>query len=112
MTTRAGTHDSARGPSLRVVCVNDVYMLENLPRLKSLVEHHATTQPADRYIVTLAGDFVAPSILASLDKGVGMVDCLNAIPVTHVAFGNHEDDVGTGELRKRSWASCSSATAA
>lgn len=63
--------------------------------------HHAETLPADCFMVTLAGDFIAPSILASLDKGVGMVDCLNALPVTHVSFGNHEDDVGTGELRKR-----------
>lgn len=93
--------DPPAGPSLRVVCVNDVYTLENLPRLRSLVAHHRAERPADRLLVTLAGDFVAPSILASLDKGVGMVDCLNAVPITHVTFGNHEDDVGTGELRKR-----------
>lgn len=93
--------EPARGPSLRVICVNDIYTLENLPRLHSLVRHHATSLPADRLLVTLAGDFIAPSILSSLDKGVGMVDCLNAIPITHVVFGNHEDDVGMAELAKR-----------
>jgi 2',3'-cyclic-nucleotide 2'-phosphodiesterase (5'-nucleotidase family) len=82
-----------RGPSLRLVCVNDVYTLENLPRLRSLVRHHATTAPADVFLVTMAGDFVAPSLLSSLDKGLGMVDCMNAVPVTHAIFGNHEDDV-------------------
>ena len=44
-------------------------------------------------IVTLAGDFLAPSVLSSLDNGKGMVDALNAVPVTHVCFGNHENDV-------------------
>jgi len=91
----------ARGPALRIICVNDVYTLENLPRLKSLVRHHAETAPADALLVTLAGDFIAPSILSSLDKGAGMIDCLNAIPITHATFGNHEDDVGVPELVKR-----------
>ncbi|HWO26909.1 MAG TPA: 5'-nucleotidase C-terminal domain-containing protein [Kofleriaceae bacterium] len=93
--------EPARGPALRIICVNDVYTLENLPRLKSLVQHHAETSPADALLVTLAGDFIAPSILSSLDKGAGMIDCLNAIPITHVTFGNHEDDVGMPELVKR-----------
>ena len=90
-----------RGPALRIICVNDVYTLENLPRLKSLVQHHAEALPAVKLLVTLAGDFIAPSILSSLDKGAGMIDCLNAIPITHVMFGNHEDDVGMAELVKR-----------
>ena len=101
MKTASSTQAQRRGPSLRVVCVNDVYTLENLPRLKRLVQHHAEALPADSFIVTLAGDFIAPSILSSLDKGVGMLDCLNAVPITHVTFGNHEDDVGTRELKKR-----------
>ena len=71
------------GPTLRLVCVNDVYSLEHLPRLKSLVREMATVTPADRLITTLAGDFVAPSLLSSLDHGAGMIDCLNAVPITH-----------------------------
>ena len=99
MTSRA--QGSERGPSLRIICVNDIYTLENLPRLRSLARHHAETLPADHLIVTLAGDFIAPSILSSLDKGVGMLDCLGAIPITHAIFGNHENDVGIAELEKR-----------
>src|SRR5262249_22909258 len=38
---------------------------------------------------------------SSLDAGRGMVDCLNAVGVTHVTFGNHEDDLTTDELRAR-----------
>ena len=87
-----------RGPRLRVIGINDVYSLENLPRLASLVRHHAQEAPADLMLVTLAGDFVAPSLLGSLDFGRGMVDCLNAVGVTHAILGNHEDDLATGEL--------------
>lgn len=90
-----------RGPRLRIVCVNDVYSLENLPRLKSLVEAERARDPADRLLVTLAGDFIAPSMLSSLDKGRGMIDALNTIGVTHVCFGNHEDDIPLDELQHR-----------
>jgi 2',3'-cyclic-nucleotide 2'-phosphodiesterase (5'-nucleotidase family) len=90
-----------RGPRLRLVCVNDVYTLENLPRLRSLVQAYATEDPADLMLVTLAGDFVGPSMLSSLDSGRGMIDCMNAVPITHVIFGNHEDDLPVAELRAR-----------
>lgn len=91
----------ARGPSLRIIAVNDVYTIENLPRLRGLVAHHATHDPADVQIVTLAGDFVSPSILSSIDHGRGMVDCMNAVGVGYVTFGNHEDDIPPEELRLR-----------
>jgi 2',3'-cyclic-nucleotide 2'-phosphodiesterase (5'-nucleotidase family) len=83
------------------VSFNDVYALENLPRMATLVRHWRETDPADAFIVALAGDFVAPSILSSLDSGRGMVECLAAVGVTPVVFGNHEDDVPTRELRAR-----------
>lgn len=89
------------GPKLRVVSFNDVYSLENLPRLKGLIDRLRREDPADAFIVVLAGDFLAPSILSSLDAGRGMVDCLNAIGVDYVIFGNHEDDVPNVELRAR-----------
>ena len=85
--------------TLRIVSVNDVYSLENLPRLKSLVAAHRTG--ADAVIVVLAGDFVAPSLLSSLDAGRGMVDCLNDVGITHVVLGNHEDDLPHAELVSR-----------
>jgi len=86
---------------LRIVCINDVYSLEHLPRLASLLRHYATHDPADRFLATLAGDFIAPSMLSSLDKGRGMIDALNLLGITHVCFGNHEDDISLDELRLR-----------
>ena len=86
---------------LRIVAINDVYSLENLPRLRTLVEHHRATDPADVMLVTLAGDFLAPSILSSLDSGRGMTECMRMVGVTHAIFGNHEDDIPTEALRRR-----------
>ncbi|WP_437779829.1 5'-nucleotidase C-terminal domain-containing protein [Sorangium sp. So ce1097] len=96
----AGDQGTPRGPALRIVCVNDVYSLENLPRLASLVRRHAAG-PADRFLVVMAGDFLAPSLLSSLDHGRGMIDCMNAVPITHAIFGNHEADIDIRELRAR-----------
>ena len=90
-----------RGPSLRIVSVNDVYTLENLPRLYTLVRHYAETEPADAMICVMAGDFLAPSVLSSLDAGRGMVECMNEVGFTHAVLGNHEDDVPTAALRER-----------
>jgi 2',3'-cyclic-nucleotide 2'-phosphodiesterase (5'-nucleotidase family) len=90
-----------RGPTLRLVCINDVYTLENLPRLRTLVQQQASVDPADVLLTILAGDFVGPSMLSSLDAGRGMVDCLNAVPITLVVLGNHEADIPVRELRAR-----------
>jgi 5'-nucleotidase len=90
-----------QGPRLRIVQINDVYTLENLPRLATLIRRQAEDDPVDASIAVVAGDFLAPSILSSLDAGRGMVDCLNALGITHVSLGNHEDDVPVAQLRER-----------
>jgi 2',3'-cyclic-nucleotide 2'-phosphodiesterase (5'-nucleotidase family) len=76
---------------VRVVAISHVYLLDNLPRLATLI--HRARAGVAQLIVALSGDFLAPSVLSSLDNGLGMVACLNALGVTHVTFGNHEDDV-------------------
>lgn len=78
---------------LRIIAINDVYELGNFPRLATLMRELAARDPVDRTLVTLAGDFLAPSLLSSLDQGRGMVALLNALGVTHVTWGNHEDDI-------------------
>lgn len=102
MTDATISSASSRSPmKLRIVTFNDVYVLDNFPRLRSLLCRHAEVDPADALLVTLAGDFLSPSILSSLDAGRGMVDALNALGVTHVTFGNHEDDLAREELVHR-----------
>lgn len=84
---------------LRIILINDVYELQNLPHFKALLE--AKRQGPDKTLVVLAGDFLAPSLLSSLDKGRGMVDVLNQCGITHVCLGNHETDVPSDALAQR-----------
>jgi 2',3'-cyclic-nucleotide 2'-phosphodiesterase (5'-nucleotidase family) len=88
-------------PRLRILSFNDVYSLENLPRMATLVRTLRAAGRDERTLVVLAGDFLAPSLLSSLDGGRGMVECLNAVGVDVVVLGNHEDDVPHAELVAR-----------
>lgn len=76
---------------LRIIQINDVYQLDNFPSFRSLVDQYS--EEPDRTIVVLAGDFVSPSLLSSLDRGRGMVDVMGVAGVTHVCLGNHEADI-------------------
>jgi 2',3'-cyclic-nucleotide 2'-phosphodiesterase (5'-nucleotidase family) len=84
---------------LRIIQINDVYELKNLPHFRTLVDAHS--EAPDEVVVLLAGDFLSPSLLSSLDAGRGMVECLNSCGITHVSIGNHETDVSMAELQKR-----------
>ena len=54
---------------LRIVAINDVYDLANLPRMQTFLAQLAPAPAA----VVLAGDFLSPSTLSSIDGGRGMV---------------------------------------
>jgi hypothetical protein len=92
---------TARSNTLTLVAVNDVYDLEHLPKLRTLVDTVKAERAGGTVITTLAGDFLSPSVLSSLDRGRGMVQVLNAVGVDYACFGNHEADVGLKALRKR-----------
>ena len=85
---------------LRILSINDIYALDHLPRLASLLRAHVLPAP-DVTISIIAGDFVGPSLLSSLDAGRGMVDCLNALGIDYATLGNHEDDISPTELHAR-----------
>jgi hypothetical protein len=51
---------------LRIIMVNDVYELVNFPHLDGVIKQHTVPNT----ITMLPGDFVAPSLLSSLDKGM------------------------------------------
>lgn len=92
--------------TLVFLLADDVYDLENFPYFKSLVDDQRSNQTENnkapnKTLVVLAGDFLAPSLLSSLDKGRGMVDCMNASGVTHICIGNHETDVPMRDLKDR-----------
>jgi 5'-nucleotidase len=84
---------------LRIFQVNDVYELENFPSFKTLVD--SNRGDADQVLIVLAGDFLGPSLLSSLDKGRGMVDAMMMCGFTHVCFGNHETDIPSDAIADR-----------
>lgn len=86
---------------IRLVGINDVYSLAQFPRLATLVAQERQRGLVDVFLFTVAGDFLAPSLLSSLDGGRGMVECLNALGATHVTLGNHEDDLRSDDLLAR-----------
>jgi 2',3'-cyclic-nucleotide 2'-phosphodiesterase (5'-nucleotidase family) len=106
---RSSIATTTMGLWLRIIQINDVYELNNFPNLRTLIEEHKSSPESengpDKTLVVCAGDFLAPSLLSSLDKGAGMVDCLEAVGVTHVCLGNHEADVGDQALAERIWTS-------
>jgi len=97
----AAAADEGVGCHLRILHVNDVYELDNFPFLKAAVDDLSKGVPPSNVLTTLAGDFLGPSLLSSLDNGKSMVDCMNRLPVKAVCFGNHESDVPYSSLTKR-----------
>lgn len=90
---------SSQSANFRIVSINDVYDLANLPRLQTFL----TKLPPNKkpQAVVLAGDFLSPSTLSSIDGGRGMVATLRTIGVTHVSLGNHEQDLKLDTLHQR-----------
>ena len=86
---------------LRIFHINDVYLFDNLPALKTCIEERSKDLPRANILTTLAGDFLAPSLLSSIDHGRGMVALMNSLPVDAVCFGNHECDVPHPSLLQR-----------
>jgi len=87
---------SAHGKFLRILTVNDVYILNNYPRLCT-AKKAALAEAADIdavVISTLPGDFLSPCSLTAIDGGRAMTEALNHAMVDYVILGNHEFDFG------------------
>eukprot|EP00961_Rhodomonas_salina_P021310 286535-Rhodomonas_salina.1 len=96
---QAGSKETTDMCRLRVLFVNDVYELDNWPRFLTAV--NKLTVDKDNTLILLPGDFVAPSLLSSLDHARGMIDCMNLAKIQYVCFGNHETDIPHAELINR-----------
>ena len=88
---------------IRIIQITDVYTLKNFPHVKTLIsEKKAEVESiGGKTISILTGDFLAPYLLSSFDKGSGMVDILNKTPIDYVIWGNHEHDLEHEEVMKR-----------
>lgn len=59
------------------------YKLDNLPALKTCVARLKAGVPPGIVLTTLAGDFLAPSLLSSIDHGRGMARASNRASPQH-----------------------------
>lgn len=82
--------DEAR---LTVIQITDCYTLENLASVKTLVAEANAKSGGGRVISVLTGDFLAPYLLSSVDRGNGMMNALAKIPIDYITWGNHEADL-------------------
>ena len=87
---------TAAGPFLRVVTVNDVYRLDNYPRVATAVAAAKADADGLDCVVTSTcnGDFLSPCTLTALDGGRAMTEALNCAGIEFVGIGNHEFDFG------------------
>ena len=88
---------------LRIIQITDVYTLVNFPSLKTLIKQKKAEQDelGGKTISLLTGDFLAPYLLSSFDKGVGMMNVINKTPIDFLTWGNHEHDLDHASVLKR-----------
>ncbi|CAE8704923.1 unnamed protein product [Polarella glacialis] len=99
-----GGDTSPSSCTLRIIQITDVYVLDNFPSLRTLIQEkrqELESQCGGKTISMLTGDFLAPYLLSSIDKGAGMMKMCNGTPIDYLIWGNHEDDVGHADLMKR-----------
>jgi predicted MPP superfamily phosphohydrolase len=94
---------SATAATLRIIQITDVYTLENFPSLKTLIAaKKAEMPPGSRTVSMLTGDFLAPYLLSSLDKGKGMMEMCNRTPIDVLTWGNHDgNDLAHADVMAR-----------
>ena len=77
-----------------IICqITDVYSLEHLASFKAMVEDVRKKNKGAKVVSMLTGDFLSPYLLSSVDKGAGMMNALNKIPLDYLTWGNHEADI-------------------
>jgi 2',3'-cyclic-nucleotide 2'-phosphodiesterase (5'-nucleotidase family) len=79
--------DEAR---LTVIQITDTYTLENLASVKTLLADVRAKSTGSKVISMMTGDFLAPYLLSSVDRGQGMMNALAKIPIDFISWGNHE----------------------
>jgi 2',3'-cyclic-nucleotide 2'-phosphodiesterase (5'-nucleotidase family) len=75
---------------LTVIQITDTYTLENLASVKTLLADVRAKSTGSKVISMMTGDFLAPYLLSSVDRGQGMMNALARIPIDYISWGNHE----------------------
>ena len=85
----------ACGAFLRVVSINDVYKLDNYPRVATAVaaaRASVAVHPGGG-LACLNGDFLSPCTVTALDGGKAMADALSYARIDYACLGNKEFDL-------------------
>ena len=93
----------AVGTFLRMIMINDVYILDNYPKFAKAVELARELSKEQDCVVTshLNGDFLSPCIYTALDGGTTMMQALNFAKLDYACLGNHEFDMNKKQLQVR-----------
>jgi 2',3'-cyclic-nucleotide 2'-phosphodiesterase (5'-nucleotidase family) len=78
---------------LTVVQITDVYTLANFASLRTLLKETRSKSGTGTVVSVLTGDFLAPYLLSSVDRGTGMMNALAKTPIDYLTWGNHEADI-------------------
>jgi 2',3'-cyclic-nucleotide 2'-phosphodiesterase (5'-nucleotidase family) len=78
---------------LTIVQVTDVYTLQNFPSLRTMLKDIRMESSPSPVLSLLTGDFLAPYLLSSVDRGAGMMNALTKTPIDYLTWGNHEADI-------------------
>lgn len=71
-----------------------MYTLAHFASLKTLLGELKERSGQDAKVVSvLTGDFLAPYLLSSVDRGAGMMNALAKTPIDYLTWGNHEADI-------------------
>ena len=85
---------------LRIIALSDVSEIECMSHLDGLIRAHLRTNT----VTIMAGNFLAPSLLSSLDMGSSLVDMMNRVGphgIQLACLGNREANIPTADLSKR-----------
>jgi 5'-nucleotidase / UDP-sugar diphosphatase len=96
----------AEGPvEVTIVQINDAPRPDDLANRGGLAKLAAIIKAEQaggrRVVVVHAGNAISPSLLSGFDQGAYMMDLLNGIGVSVMAFGNHEFDFGMAVAGER-----------
>ena len=86
-----------------MIMINDVYILDNYPKLAAAVVMARKLSESQNCVVTshLNGDFLSPCIHTALDGGTTMMQALNYAKLDYACLGNHEFDMNKKQLQVR-----------
>ncbi len=94
-------------PTVRLLLVNDVYVIDTLRDGSGGLARVAGLRDSlervtgGRVLFVLAGDVLSPSVLGKWYLGAQMVDAFNAARLDYATLGNHEFDIPRAALGSR-----------